>query len=179
MDKASPLRIASMRLLFIGLCFMVIFMQLIPISMTPQSIVWPDVILLAALALVIRRPSYVPFWALGIVFLLCDFLLSRPLGLNSFLGLIVSEMVRRNRAAFREMVFLVEWASVAGLLLGAAIAKEALLFLTFSDVTPWFDWLIQLGVSILCYPLMVITVSTLFWAWKSQPPISKVFGRAT
>lgn len=106
MKRATPMQIVGNRALFLSLSMLGILFLLLPISMLPKGIIWPEITFLAAMALVIRNPKYVPFWLLGFVFLASDFLLAQPLGLGAFIAVLACEYLRRNRSAFWKCCFL-------------------------------------------------------------------------
>jgi len=103
----------------------------------PTNILLPETTLLITLILIIRSPDYVPFWLIFLTFILSDFLLTKPLGLNTFLVLIITEFVRRNRPAFVEMLFLSEWLVISIILFFASLLKEILLILSLSERNGW------------------------------------------
>ena len=165
--------------MFVTFSFLVIFIHLLHVSLLPSSATWPNFMILTAFALVMRRPDYLPFWLVGITFLFTDFLLSKPLGLETFLVLIGTQSVRRNQIWFREMNFVLEWATVAMMLFGLVVLREFMFFLTLAEGTPFLTWLSQLSMTILAYPIMVWVVNVLFWTWKSDVNPSMLMGRST
>lgn len=172
MKQISPMRVAGNRFLFFGLSVFGMLILLIPVSMLPQGIVWPQIALMAAMALVIREPVYVPFWLVGFVFLISDFLLAQPLGLGAFLAVLACEYLRRNRSAFLEMLFLGEWFGIAMIMLGIGLLRRILLVTTLGETVPWWAYGVQLGLSILTYPLVVGAVNLVFRVSKAQETVS-------
>jgi cell shape-determining protein MreD len=114
----------------------------------------------------------VPFWLIFLTFILSDFLLTKPLGLNTFLVLIITEFVRRNRPAFVEMLFLSEWLVISIILFFASLLKEILLILSLSERNGWIETLQQIGVDIFMYPIVVIFVRIVFQVKKTEKSIS-------
>ena len=109
MIKNYRYRIILNQFLFFFIFALGLFILLSPITLLPTNILLPETTLLITLILIIRSPDYVPFWLIFLTFILSDFLLTKPLGLNTFIVLIITEFVRRNRPAFVEMLFLSEW----------------------------------------------------------------------
>lgn len=179
MASSTSWRVAGHRALFFALSMAGIFVLLVPVSMMPSNVVWPEVMLLAVFALTIRAPEIVPYWLVGIVFLLADFLLSLPLGLGVLIALLSSQFLLRNRPAFFEMLFLGEWFSISLLLIAASIVREVLLAITLAERTPWWGWFSQIGLSILIYPLIVGLVTVLFRVTKVEESISFPIRRRT
>ena len=179
MKQATPMQIVGNRALFLGLSALGILFLLLPISMLPNGIIWPEMTFLAAMALVIRNPKYVPFWLLGFVFLASDFLLAQPLGLGAFIAVFACEYLRRNRGAFLEMLFFGEWFGIAVILFIAGIIRRLLLAITLAETVPWWAFGVQLGLSILCYPIVVGAISVLFRVSKAQETVSHPVRPAT
>ena len=148
------------------------FSLLAPISLVPVNILLPEIMLLITLVLIIRNPDYVPIWLIFLVFMLSDFLLTKPLGLNTFITIIITEFVRRNRPAFIEMLFFSEWLLIAIILLLASISKQILLIFTLSERQNWINIFPQIGVDILIYPIIVGLVRIIFKVKKSEESIS-------
>jgi rod shape-determining protein MreD len=179
MKQVSPMRIMGNRFLFFGLSVLGILILLIPVSMLPQGIVLPQIAFMATMALVIRDPIFVPFWLVGIVFMIGDFLLAQPLGLAAFLAVLASEYLRRNRSAFLEMLFFGEWFAISVILLTAGLLGRLLLAITLAETVPWWAFGLQLGFSIATYPLIVGAVNVIFGVSKDQETVSYPVRRAT
>ena len=178
MDKTTNLKIWNMRILFVLLFLLIIFIELLPVSLLPQSTSAPNIMVIAALVLVMRKPQYLPFWLVGLTFLFSDFLLSKPLGMETFLILLSTQFVRRNHHWFHEMNFVLEWAIIALVLLTMVLVRELMFILTLSEGSSFFSWLRDLTLTILTYPLIVGCVNILFQAWKSDDNPITVLGRS-
>jgi rod shape-determining protein MreD len=172
MKQATPAQIIGNRALFLGLSMLGILFLLLPISMLPKGIIWPEFTFMAAMALVIRNPKYVPFWLIGFVFLISDFLLAQPLGLGAFIVVFACEYLRRNRGAFLEMLFFSEWFGIAVILFIAGILRRLLLAVTLAAPVPWWAFGVQLGLSVLSYPIVVGAISAMFRVSKAQETVS-------
>jgi rod shape-determining protein MreD len=179
MKQATQMQIFVNRALFLGLSILGILFLLVPVSLLPNGIIWPEITFMAAMALVIRNPKYVPFWLIGFVFLISDFLLVQPLGLGAFLAVLACEYLRRNRAAFLEMLFFGEWFGIALILLFAGLLRRILLVVTLAETVPWWAFGVQLGISILLYPVIVGAITVIFKVSKAQETISHPVRRAT
>ena len=168
MAKSNLWQITLNRLLYFMIALVGIFILLIPISIFPYNLIWPEIIFIGTLVLIIRNPDYVPFWLIGIVFLLSDFLLTQPLGLNTFIILLITEFLRLNRLNFIEMLFLNEWLNIALLLLAAGFMRELLLIATFSEHMPTITIISKMGLSIFIYPILVGLVNIIFRVRKAH-----------
>jgi rod shape-determining protein MreD len=178
MKQATPMQIFANRMLFLSLAIFGVLFLLVPVSLMPMGIIWPEITFMAALALVIRNPKYVPFWLVGFVFLISDFLLALPLGLGAFLAVLACDFLRRNRAAFLEMVFFGEWFGIALILFFAGLLRRILLVVTLAETVPWWAFGVQIGVSILLYPVVVGAITVIFKVSKAQETISHPVRRA-
>jgi len=172
MIKTYKSRVIFNQFLFFCIFAVGHFILLAPITLLPVDILIPEVTLLITLAVIIRNPDYIPFWLIFLIFFLSDFLLTKPLGLNTFIVLIITEFVRRNRPAFIEMLFLSEWLIISIVLFFASISKQILLILTLTERSAFVDVLQQLGLDIFIYPIIVILVRIVFQVKKSEKSIS-------
>ena len=171
MIKNYRYRIILNQFLFFFIFVLGLFILLSPITLLPTNILLPETTLLITLILIIRSPDYVPFWLIFLTFILSDFLLTKPLGLNTFIVLIITEFVRRNRPAFVEMLFLSEWLVISIILFFASLLKEILLILSLSERNGWIETLQQIGVDIFMYPIVVILVRVVFQVKKTEKSI--------
>jgi len=178
-NKETPAQIIGNRFLFLGLNLLGIFLLLVPISMMPSNIAWPQISLLACLALILRCPAYVPYWLVGIAFLLSDFLLSQPMGLGAFIALAATEFLRRNRPAFIEMLFLGEWFGICMIMLAAGIVRALLLAVSLADGMSIIAFAQQFGLNVIAYPFVVFLVQILFRVNKNQETVSHPVRKAT
>lgn len=172
MAKSTSWQITLNRLLYFMIALIGIFLLLIPVSIFPNNLISPEIIFVVTLALIIRNPDYVPFWLIGIVFLLSDFLLTQPLGLNTFVILLITEFLRRNRLNFIEMLFLSEWLNIALLLLAAGFMRELLLIATLSEHMPTLTKISKVVLSIFIYPILVGLVNIIFRVRKAHKTTS-------
>ncbi|MGH1577809.1 rod shape-determining protein MreD [Planktotalea sp.] len=169
MAEQRPTRVWVMRSLYVALCLCIIFMHLLPLA--PATTRWapPDLIMALTFAWAMRRPEYVPaIYVAGIV-LLADFLFQRPPGLLAALMVVGSETLRARAHANRDMPYLVEWASVAGVMIGVAVALRLLLAIFFIPAPSLGLVLIQLTMTIALYPLVVLVSHFLFSVRRPAP----------
>ena len=85
----------------------------------------------------------------------------------------------RNRSAFLEMLFLGEWVGIGIILLLTGILSRVLLAVTLEETVPWWAFGVQLGLSILCYPIIVAAISVTFRVSKAQETVSHPVRRTT
>lgn len=127
---------------------------LIPLDLG-GGLVAPDLLYGLVVAWVIRRPASTPLWAVVVLGLFADVMLSRPIGLGA-LGLVLSAEVFRARAGrFSGVPFPFEWlAATVGFVLmlaGMQIALE----LVFVEPPAVASLLRYAVATALAYPLIV------------------------
>lgn len=148
--------------IYVGLCFLIIFFQLLPLDSRPQVFPWPDLLLVVTLVWVARRPDYAPMLAIALIFFLTDMLFQRPPGLSAALVLILTEVIRKRSAQFRKSSVILEWMAVAGGMIALTLAYRLILIVSMTPAPPLGLSLLQLIMSVLAYPLVVIVAHFAF-----------------
>ena len=159
-----------MRLAFVALALFLFFIQLLPLQTeAPGRIVGPDALMLFAFAWAVRRPEFLPAGLLAGVFLLADLLLQRPPGLWAVLMLLACERLKAQSVSLRDAGFATECLTV-GLLIGAVfLGYRVLMMLFILDAPPLGLWIVQLIVTLACYPLAVFLTHWLMGVRKYAP----------
>jgi rod shape-determining protein MreD len=101
--------------------------------------------------------------------LLADLLFQRPPGLLAAMVLIGSETLRARALGNRDMPYLLEWATVAGVMIGVVIAQRILLTLFFIPTPALGLTLIQLAMTIALYPMVVLISYVVFNVRRAAP----------
>lgn len=153
-DRSHGVVMAYMAL-FAGLALLSLFLRMLPIN-TMQSIPGPDFLLALAFAWVLRRPDYLPALLVAAVFLTEDLLLMRPPGLWALMVLLATEFLRSRGALTRELTFPVEWAMVSAAMVAIFIGNRLVLALLLVPQVPLGLSLLQLFLTIVAYPLVVL-----------------------
>ena len=155
MNDLSPTRLWLMRAGFLLLTLVILFFHLLPLETTPRRWAGPDLLLCFALAWSLRRPEYVPAWALALAFLLADLLLQRPPGLWAALALIGCENLKSRARTLRDSNFAAEWITVGLIIIAITFADRFLLVMAIVELPGLTLTLSQLVLTILCYPAIV------------------------
>lgn len=155
--------------LFLAAALVLVFLRLLPLDTMPQSWAPPDLLLAAALAWVVRRPEHVPVLLIGGLFLLADLVFHRPPGLMAATVVIGTEFLRRRHASFRTMPFALEWASVALVIVAIAFGNRLVLALVMAPLAPMPLTMIEMGLTILSYPLVVGLAYLIFGISRRAP----------
>jgi rod shape-determining protein MreD len=197
MDENVTRRRFLGRLTFVLLGLFIIFTHLIPLETVPPSLggsslepitqpratagtevetlydpvrwIAPDLLILLALAWVIRRPSFAPVLAIGIVFLLADMLFQRPPGLWAGLVLILSEILRGRARSMRTLPFWLEWATVAMGIVVITMIYRVTLSMVLIAQAPLGLTLVQLVLTIIVYPVVVFISYAVFGVNRPAP----------
>ena len=156
MAEALPVGRWRYRLLFAGIVCFLFFVQLLPLDVGPGGLPGPDVLLLLAIAWVLRQPDFVPVTLIAAVFLMADILFMRPLGLWTALVVLGIEFLRARSVAVRDWSFVVEWLMVAATITAIFVVNALILAIFVVDDTPLGLVLIHLITTILAYPLVVL-----------------------
>ncbi|PRY95701.1 rod shape-determining protein MreD [Hasllibacter halocynthiae] len=129
----------------------------------------PDLLLLVALAWVVRRPAQAPAPLAAIAFLLRDLLNGGPPGLGAALDLLATERMRGKRFDAGVPGFLSEWGRVALLLVLLALAEQVILSLLLVQAPPLGPALARaLGGAVL-YPVVVAVLRVLLGLRSPRP----------
>ena len=159
----------AMRIIFVVLTFVVMFFNLLPLRTLPAGWAGPDFTLALAIAWVLRRPEFVPPVLIAVIFLLGDFMYHRPPGLWAALVLVAAETLRARHIGLRDLTFVVEWVSVATTLLVITLAYRMVLSVLLVDQAPLGLSLMQLVMTLLAYPVVVVVSQTVVGVRKLAP----------
>jgi rod shape-determining protein MreD len=167
-DPATA-RIWLGRAAFALTAIVVIFWQLLPIDTVPGVWAWPDVLLLATLVWVVRRPEYLPVWLVALTFLLADLLFHRPPGLFAALTILLTEALRRRTTSLRNAPFIGEWVTVAAGIAAVTLGNRLVLAIVMTPQAPLGLTLIQMLMTMLAYPAIVGLAVVAFGITRPTP----------
>ncbi len=169
MAEHAEARVWVMRGLYLGLCLTVILLRLLPLDTVPRGWAGPDLIVALTFAWGLRRPEYVPALLVAGVVLLADLLFQRPPGLWAALVLLGSHALRSRAPDLRDLTFAVEWASVASTLVAMTLGYRLVLGITLVDQAPLGLSLIEMLMTLVVYPLVVLASQTLLGIRRLAP----------
>jgi len=176
MAERNNTRLWSMRGLFILLCMFVIFWRLLPLDLIPHNIAGPDLILALICTWVLRRPEYATPLMIAAIVLLTDLLFQRPPGLWTALVLLGSEALKSRSAGLRDMGFVPEWITVASVVVVITLANRLVLALLLVDQAPLGLTLVQMLMTILFYPFVIMFSAMIFGIRKIKPGDAESLG---
>ncbi|MBC6443657.1 MAG: hypothetical protein GDA53_11250 [Rhodobacteraceae bacterium] len=168
MNKNSLARLLMARGTFIAVGVIFILWQILPFDMTADRLPWPDFFYCITMACVVRRPEWVPVWAIFLVFFLRDILTMAPPGLFTLAILLGSEIVRLNLQAFRGYHILLEWLWMTAIFILIMLGQQIILRLMLVQ-TPLFVgqlWLVLLTA--FAYPGVVFVLKFAFGIPRPQ-----------
>ncbi len=151
-------------LAYLGLWLLIaavsILARILPLAHEEGGWPAPDLLLALTMAWVLRRPAHLPAVAIALVFLAEDLFLMRPPGLWALAVLAGTEFLRRRQAVVREMNLMLEWAMVAATLVAMSVAYRLVLVIVMAPRHPLDLSAMQLAVTILVYPLVVLVLQS-------------------
>ena len=163
---------------FTVICLIALFMSLLPLEVGTGRWPGPDFMLAFAFAWVLRRPAYVPIYLVAIMLLISDFVFMRPPGLWAGLGVIVLEFLRGREGMSRDMPFLVEWASIAGVMFGLAVVYRVCLAIFMVDQTSFGLVILQQISTLIAYPFVVLLSVIVMGVTKISAAEADMIGRS-
>lgn len=156
--------------LFLSLGFFSILAAMLPLGLSADSLIMPDLFFCMTFYWVVRSAKTAPITLIfGIVFF-ADVMLARPLGLWTLIVVLAMEFTRYQRFPIREQMFIVEWILFA-LLFGVSLLINALLLMLSFSSTPDLDLSVQFfGMTVLTYPLVMLVLHYIFRIRAEQAP---------
>lgn len=176
MAETPTVQIWTGRLIFVVLAALIIFLQLLPLDTRPEIWPLPDFLLLIALGWSARRPDFAPVTFIAAIFLLADLLFQRPPGLWAGLVVILTEVFRRRARQLRNTPILLEWGSVAVGIVAINLAYRFALALTATPQAPLTLTILQIAMTILCYPVILGIAHLVFGVSRPAPGQTDSFG---
>ena len=148
--------------LFILLFLAILFWRLVPLA--PGRVLWPgpDLSLCLVMVWVLRRPEQVPVLTIGLIFLVEDIMLLRPIGLWAAVVVLGTETARKREASWRELPFMVEWLRVAILMAMMMAGYRFLMAVFVLPLPPLGQVILQYIATIAVYPLVAGLAGWLF-----------------
>jgi rod shape-determining protein MreD len=169
MAERTQSRLWLMRLIFVAVCLLIMFLHLLPLDTSPRSWAGPDLILALACAWVVRRPEFVPVTLIALVFVVTDLLYQMPPGLWAAFVVIGTETLRSRAPSLRDLTFPAEWFTVAVTLTLMTLGNQLTLALFLVDRPPLWLNLMQLVMTLVAYPLVAFGSQFLFGVRKQAP----------
>jgi rod shape-determining protein MreD len=165
----SPAQIWIMRGCFVALCLLIMFFHLLPLDSVPRRWAPPDLLIAFVFAWALRRPDYVPILGIAAVMLMADLMFQRPPGLLAMLVLIGTEYLRLRFAGLKDASFAGEWIAVCIVLVAIMVTNRLVLALLAVQQAPLGLTLMQLIMTIIIYPVVVLITQSIFGVRTPAP----------
>lgn len=179
MSEPSTSRLWIMRAAFAGLVLVILFFHLLPLQTKISGFAPPDMLMAFAFAWSVRRPEFVPALLLAGAFLLADLLLQRPPGLWALLTLLACENLKARARNIRDSTLAVEFLTVTFLIIGVFALYRIVLIILLIPTPPLGLSAMELVLTILFYPLVVLVTHALMGVRKTTPgDLNTAGGRA-
>lgn len=172
----SPSRLWLMRAAFLGLALLIMFFHLIPLETVPRRWTAPDLLVAFAFAWALRRPEYAPALSIAAAMLMADLLFQRPPGLMALLVVLGSEYLKNRAAGLREASFAGEWLAVCLTLLAITVLNRLVLGLLAVEQAQLSLSLIQMVMTMLAYPPVVLVTQSVMGVRKLAPSDAEAIG---
>lgn len=169
MDSHSAIRLWLMRAAFLALGLVILFFHLLPLDTLPRRWAPPDLLIAFAFAWCLRRPDYAPTLSVAAVIFAADLMLQRPPGLTAALVVLGCEYLRNRAAGLREASFVGEWLAVCLTLAAIMLLNRLTLSMMAVKQAQLSLALIQLVLTMLAYPLVVLVTQSLMGVRKPAP----------
>ena len=157
------------RAVYLAVALGIVFVQLMPVDTEPARWAGPDLLLAITLAWVARRPEFVPFGVVVVLFLGTDLLFQRPPGLWAALVLILTEAVRSRARGLRNVPLALEWGTVAVGIVAITLANGLVLAAVMTPQAPVMLTVTQTVLTIAVYPVVVIGAHFFFGLTRPAP----------
>lgn len=142
---------------------------MIPFRAALPTLVSPDLLTALCCFWVIRRPDTAPMpliFALGLV---ADLLLMRPVGLGALVLVLMTEGLRSQYGALRDVGRVLEWLMFTALFSVATLGIMAVMWVTFAEVPPLGAMGERIVITAMIYPLVGTTARIVFGVTRPQP----------
>jgi rod shape-determining protein MreD len=176
MIDSPAFRLFAMRSLFVAICLVIVFLRMLPLNTLPPLWTGPDLLLVLTIAWAQRRPEYVPAVLIAAVMLFADFLLQRPPGLLALLTVLACEQLRTGSAGLRDASFAGEWIAAGSAIIGVTLIGRAILTVLMVEQAPLGLTLIQMVLTVLAYPIVVLASHVFFGIRRPSPGSDDLVG---
>lgn len=144
----------SQRLLYLLISLLFILWLIAPQNPLSQALPTPEFLFCFTLAIILRRPEVLPVILIAIVFLFCDVLFNRPIGLWTAIVIIISEFAKTQYWRYKGSNFVTAWFFISFLSSVGIFLYMIVLNLLLVPQANFWQYLIWALITILIYPIM-------------------------
>lgn len=157
------------RCVFFGLCGVIIFLKMLPLSTIPRTIPGPDLLFCLTAVWIMRRPRWAPVGLIVLVHLIADILFLRPIGLWPAISLLGYEYLRAKASGPTEIAAPLE-VGMAGATFAVIVAVNALFQLIFGIAQPSIATLaLHIVMTVIAYPFVIAFSYYLIRVRRAKP----------
>ena len=142
------------RLLYFLISLLFILWLIVPQNPLPQALPTPEFLLCFTLAIILRRPEALPVILIAIIFLFCDVLFNRPIGLWTAIVIIISEFAKTQYWRYKDSNFVTTWFFISFLSSVGIFLYMIVLDVLLVPQSNFWQYLIWALITILIYPFM-------------------------
>ena len=153
MMQDPPMRTFRLQLTYLAIIALVVLLQTLPLQALPYPFAPADVPLVVTFAWIMRRPDLMSPFLITLAFLFADAILQKPPGLWTLIVLCASIFLRMRTRGRNEVLFLYEWLIVAMVIGVSFLVHYFALMFTFLPVPDVQQYIVQVLLSILIYPI--------------------------
>jgi rod shape-determining protein MreD len=157
------------RVQFLGVCLLLVFYKMLPLSTEPGRIPGPDLLFVFTAAVIMRRPNFAPVGLIVLVHLVADLLFMRPPGLWTALTLIAYEFLRNRRLRDSEVPVVAEIGLVVGVFLATVIGYTLVLTIFAVSHPGVLTLAIHVLTTAVCYPFAILVVHYILRVRRVKP----------
>ena len=124
----------------------------------------------------LRRPDYAPPLCVALVMLMADLMFQRPPGLQAVLVLLGSEYLKYRTNGLSDASFVGEWTAVCIVVIGIILIDRLVLAILLVPAPTLGISLIQMVLTMLTYPLVVLVSQLLLGVRRLAPSDAVAMG---
>ncbi len=156
MAELSKHRIFSLNAQYCGLISLFAFLYLLPIHLASPLWAAPDLIMGLTYVWSLRRPHDIPILLIAFVIFMADLLFQRPPGLMAAIIVIGCEFLRSRSPFTRDATIVIEWFIIGVVVASSFLVNRLVLSLVLVPTLPLSTELMQIAMTVISYPLIVI-----------------------
>ncbi len=152
------------------------FFHLIPLDTVPRRWTPPDLLIAFAFAWSLRRPDYAPAASIAAVMLMADLVVPAATGADGVADGAGQRIPQTRASGLREASFAGEWLAVCLSLLAITVLNRLTLGLLAVEQAQLSLSLIQMVMTMIAYPLVVLVSQSLMGVRKPAPSDTDAMG---
>ncbi len=157
------------RVQFLGVCMLLVFYKMLPLTTEPGRIPGPDLLFVFTAAVIMRRPNFAPVGLIVLVHLVADLLFLRPPGLWTAVTLLAYEFLRNRRLRDSEVPVVAEIVMVIGVFVAVVVGYAVVLAIFAVPQSSAVTLAIHILTTAICYPFAILVVHYILRVRRLKP----------